>query len=526
MTSVIFAAHKQANLVRELVKHCRNLGTEVRVISRPDPEGLSYPAVCNWSFIEVCKQMAGQDFFWLEADSIPLTPDWFEKITDEWEQVKADGKKILWSLNPEQLEDKCTGIGCYSHDILDHLDGIEESTVNGYSYGFDGWILNNRPHLIARTPLIEHSYGTYGRDGNATLHRHYKSSGEAVIFHKDQYQDLIPGAKKHFGHSGDLGDIIQALPILQAAGKANYLWLYDRPWTNHIERRYHLIEPLLSAQPYIKCVAVGNGKSIDYDIAEFRQIYNPYQALTETQSDWMNKKYGLPKVRGDKQWLFCNKSEESKGRVVVARSPRYHNSHFPWSKIVNHLREEILFIGLKQEHEAFCAEFGPVEYKSTQNMLEAAELIAGSTLFIGNQSSPNSIAEGLKHPRIQETNLRVPDCIFSGSKNAQYVADGRVVLPAIGDKEGLVIESPYSGFRPYTLSECPPKGWQYPGLTSQYSIQVQGDILAKKDGISRQEAMDSIYQVALERIPEYFRTSMPDGLLRGVTKAKQHAGLL
>lgn len=526
MIPVIFSAYKQSHLARILVEYCARLGTEVRVITAPDPEGLDYPAVCNWSFLHVCKEMAGREFFWLEADSIPLTPNWLEEIKDKWEMAKADGKKILWSLQPEQLEDKCTGIGCYSHDILDHLEGIEASTVSGYKHGFDGWILKNAPHLIARTPLIEHSYGKYSKDGTATPNRHYTPSPKAVIFHKDQYQDLINPKAKHFGHSGDLGDIIQALPILQAAGEDNYLWLYDRPWTNTIERRYHLIEPLLAVQPYIKAVAVGNGKSINYDISNFRKVYNPFRTLTESQSYWMNQQYGLPLVTGEKPWLTCGKSSMARGRVIVCRSPRYHNPHFPWKEIVQHLRQEILFLGLKEEHQDFCRQFGNVEYRATKNMLEVAELIAGSELFIGNQSSPNSIAEGLKHPRIQETNQRVPDCIFRGSHNAQYVADGRVTLPAIGDKCELVIEGPFNGFRSYTPSDCPPGGWTYPGLIMQYSMEAQARAVSKLEKSSLDESRQKVYKVALNRNPEYFRVQFPESLLQRVNKSKQNAGLL
>ena len=39
-----------------------------------------------------------------------------------------------------------------------------------------------------------------------------------------------------------------------------------------------------------------------------------------------------------------------------------------------------------------------------------ARIIAGSKIFIGNQSTPFAIAEGMKHNRILETDITIPNC--------------------------------------------------------------------------------------------------------------------
>ena len=526
MIPVIFLAPKQAAQTRLLVQHCLELdGTVVRVIEAKEPE-MGYPDICNWAFLEICRQMKGKDFLWLEADAIPTTKGWLKAITADWKKAKADGKSVLWSTDSTPPFDRCCGVGVYSSDILEHLP----ETIPSTGGGFDGWILDNLEDRIARTPLIQHSYGIYNLEGtDAQLWRHPTPRADAVLFHKDQYQDLIwdgkPQRPMHFGSSGDLGDILLMLPLIQQLGGKHCLWLYDRPWTKRIEPRFHLIEPLLSAQPYIEYVAVGNGKAIEYDLSTFRERYVPTRTLLASHADWAALKYGLPAATGDKPWLTVEPSPVSRGRVVIARSPRYHNPHFSWSQILAHYGDKLLFVGIPEEHADFIQAFGAVEFAPTSNMLEVAQLIAGSELFIGNQSSPNAIAEGLKHPRIQETNLRVPDCVFPGSENAQYVADGAVVLPAVGDLEEWIIASALGGFREPNPQECPPNMWQYPGALSQYNLVAIANEVAGKEGISFNEAQQKVFDVNTERCPDFFRRSDRNSILVNVIRARENAGL-
>ena len=57
--------------------------------------------------------------------------------------------------------------------------------------------------------------------------------------------------------------------------------------------------------------------------------------------------------------------------------------------------------------------------KTTTDFLEVGQIIAGSKLFIGNQSAAYTVAEGLKHNLIQETSPRIPSSYFNRS-NARY----------------------------------------------------------------------------------------------------------
>jgi NAD(P)-dependent dehydrogenase (short-subunit alcohol dehydrogenase family) len=61
--------------------------------------------------------------------------------------------------------------------------------------------------------------------------------------------------------------------------------------------------------------------------------------------------------------------------------------------------------------------------------VELAQMIANSALFIGNQSCPNSIAEGLKHDSILEVSLESPDCIYRRA-NAIHCYNGELEFEA------------------------------------------------------------------------------------------------
>lgn len=315
-----------------------------------------------------------------------------------------------------------------------------------------------------------------------------------------------------FGHSGDLGDIIFCLPILQQLGGKHVLRLYDRPFTKKLEERAPIIAPLLLAQPYIEEVLVGDGP-VDYDFAPFRKFYQPSRTLLAAQGAWMKKNYGMPIPKGERPWLTVTPSKATKGLAVVARSARYHNPHFPWQKIVDKLGSKIRFVGISEEYEDFCSKFGEVEHLPTANLLEVAQAIAGSDLFIGNQSSPGAVAEGLKHPRIQETSLRVPDCIYPGG--GYYCENG--TIPFLG------IEGSFSGFRERNPSEVPPGLWQWEGQSPQFCFSIVAGHVAKEMGVSLDEAEKLVYTYNCQRVPDYFRRTNGDSLFSKVTQARQNA---
>lgn len=513
ITPIIFSPPSQRYLCERLVKHCLDLdGTKVEVITALEPS-LKYPAICNWAFRKACEIMKGRAFVWLEADSIPTQVGWLKVLNAAWEEAQSFGKSIVWTTDSSPPFDLCTGIGVYGPDALDLVpDGVT-------SEGFDGYLFKHHADKIHKTPLIQHTYGRYDTKGQVTLHRKPSVRDGAVIFHKDQYQDLI-SVEKHFGHSGDLGDIIFALALVKASG-GGFMWLYDRPFTKVISRRFDVIAPLLTAQPYIVSTAVSSGLGVQYDLSKFRSHHQVDRTLLMAQCLYATRAYQLPVVRGAEAWLTATPSKATKSRVVIARSPRYHNDQFPWKRVLAHYGAACVFIGLREEHSAFEAAFGSVEYLKTENLLDVAEAIAGSDLFIGNQSSPNAVAEGLKHPRILEVSDWTPDCIYPNHGVLCY--DGFLSeLPAAGGKEREVFEKP-PAFRKLDLVVCPPRGWRYPEATTSTHINVLAAEVAKQRRIQKDEALRLVYDHNCGLNPEFFKDSTAEAKYSRVLKALANA---
>src|SRR4029077_10091366 len=152
---------------------------------------------------------------------------------------------------------------------------------------------------------------------------------------------------------------------------------------------------------------------------------------------------------------------------------------FPWAELVRVFGNDMAFIGLPGEYNAFCEVFGKVGYLPTKSLLEAAQAIAGAELFIGNQSCCYAIAEGLKHNSIQETSVSTAvDCIFPRA-NGIFCHDGALDTVILGQRfqtESRMIIKP-------TKIETPPGGWRVrvgPCSAQSYSFDVlMRDIVTK-----------------------------------------------
>ena len=233
-----------------------------------------------------------------------------------------------------------------------------------------------------------------------------------------------------FLHSGDFGDAIYALPSIRDLGGGE-LYFASRPWTRTRWNRELLtqIKPLLDATDYV-VAHLHDGEEIDIDISTFRHGgYKLGDTIVERQRRWMGAR-----ENGEKEpWLHAE--ENSLARIVISRSSRWHGFHFPWKAILDEFYDEIVFIGLPQEHDAFQREFGRVFYVPCEDLLEVAEVIAGAELFIGNQSACNAIANGLGKALVLEVCAFAPDCFlkkdnsfFSFSGEVDFEVDGRRFL--------------------------------------------------------------------------------------------------
>lgn len=223
---------------------------------------------------------------------------------------------------------------------------------------------------------------------------------------------------QRFFHTGDLGDIIASLPTVRELDGGEFV-IGHRTGPGFCREsmkgaRFEAIRPLLETQPYIKGVSWGEPAKDMHDFSTFRK--DPRRG--EDLATWQARHIGVL-IELD-PWLTVTPSPISKGRTVIARSNRYHNPEFNWKSMMGH---NALFVGTMTEHLAFENEFGRVEYLGTENLLSLAEVIAGSELFIGNQSCPFWLAAAMGVNLIQETSPKVQDSIIR-RPNALYPMAG------------------------------------------------------------------------------------------------------
>lgn len=207
-----------------------------------------------------------------------------------------------------------------------------------------------------------------------------------------------------YRHTGDLGDIIAGLAVMRQLGPGQLiLGNVDGTGARELmnEERFNALAPLLRLQPYLCGVShEHDAKGVTHDFTDFR--LTPARIGEEhTLVNWQGDFFGL-NVEVD-PWLHgVVPSYETKGKAVFARTTRYHGADFNWKAIAKEWPNAI-FVGFHDEHKAFCQHaYCDVSWRPTSNLLEVAELIAGSEILISNQCVASWIAMGMGHRLIQE----------------------------------------------------------------------------------------------------------------------------
>ncbi|MRS02166.1 hypothetical protein EG832_02885 [bacterium] len=210
-------------------------------------------------------------------------------------------------------------------------------------------------------------------------------------------------------HSGDVGDVIYAIPVMLKLG-INKIILDPEPnyGTKMNRNLCHAVGKLLQSQGISYELANNYVGPIDYDFDKFRSdgIDLTYSHLSEAQAKAMN-------VEADLSEQYIEILDPIRvADIVISRSARYHNHSFDWYNLLKDVKIPIAFVGLKQEYESFLKKtmLRNVSYYPTDDFYHLARVIAGAKVFIGNQSAPFAVAEGLKVHRIQETFKYVPNC--------------------------------------------------------------------------------------------------------------------
>jgi hypothetical protein len=232
---------------------------------------------------------------------------------------------------------------------------------------------------------------------------------------------LVDNSKKafvNFKHSGNLGDIIYALPSMYALAD-NLVQTNDKhPLGNVIlnNKSVALLAPLLLAQPQFNSLEIyQENQPIDYDLDLFRTM--PLHFDKGHISRWYFNVFATTYDLG-KPWITVKPDASINNKIVIARSVRYNAPSVDYSFLSSY--NNLIFIGLPEEYELMKSKIPQLEYRKTTDFLSLASTIAGAKLFIGNQSFPYSLAEAIKIPRILESYYLSPNVIPEGANAYEF----------------------------------------------------------------------------------------------------------
>ena len=214
-------------------------------------------------------------------------------------------------------------------------------------------------------------------------------------------------------HNGAMGDIIYALPVLRAT--PGILALTK-------ERQMEFLHPLLALQPYIEGLTLTKPPAnIATDLRRYREIseadLSKHLALCHAEAA------GVP-IDLTTPWLL-NITPNFVVKIVTNRTSRYHGK-LNWHLLKSY-EDEVGFVGTEKEYRRFKLETGVApKWIPVIDALHMAQIIAGSSLFIGNQSCAFAIAEALKHPRVLEVSTEKPNCMPHGAEGWTELTTERI----------------------------------------------------------------------------------------------------
>lgn len=240
-------------------------------------------------------------------------------------------------------------------------------------------------------------------------------------------------------HGGHSGDIVYGLALARhlAAANSSLIDLYiasDRPChlppgmehPNGLEvlitpAAFDFLAPLLQLQPYVDRTAFVPDAEIPADAVRL----DPYRFVPGMNlgggniANYPGTLYGIP-LDVSEPWL-STRPVKPRWAVTVAMSKRYRNASIDYSFLAH--VEGVRFVGLPEEYEDFRERnrLSNLVYEKCASAVELAEAIQSGRVFIGNQSMPFAVAEGLKVNRALEVCEIAPNVVPTGSGSGTFI---------------------------------------------------------------------------------------------------------
>ncbi|MDD5174778.1 MAG: hypothetical protein PHV48_08180, partial [Candidatus Omnitrophica bacterium] len=149
-----------------------------------------------------------------------------------------------------------------------------------------------------------------------------------------------------------------------------------------------------------------------------------------------NLKYDL-----GRKWLM-NIEPHHISDIVINHTGRYVNRHNRLEyEALNEFKDRCIFIGFEQEYQEFMKYSGMnIRRYLVKSIVEFAQIIKGSKLYIGNQSLGFALAEAMKTPRILEACCFNANCLPQ-SLNGHLRMDRRLLTAMLKDRRPLVVST-------------------------------------------------------------------------------------
>lgn len=223
-----------------------------------------------------------------------------------------------------------------------------------------------------------------------------------------------------FNHSGNIGDIIYSLYFckelinaideskfninLQINVKDPVAGAQKHPFgdVRLTKSAAEFMKALLESQEYINEVTIDENipdKCVNLDL--FRQL-----KINFVSGDIRSWYYNLSMQHLPREFwkpiLMVNPNPLYKDKILFASTERYQNIFLDY-KVLEPVKDKLIFVGLESEHKLFCEKYFNLEYLKCNTLEELAGYIAGAKGFVANQCGLYSIAECLKVPRVLTT---------------------------------------------------------------------------------------------------------------------------
>lgn len=252
-----------------------------------------------------------------------------------------------------------------------------------------------------------------------------------------------------YKHSGTFGDLIYSLPIAKHYGRGHFYLHLDQ--INWIGKHYYgtppaaahqgkltiadyeFLKPLMLCQNYIENFSILDTKTheITHNLDRFRPLFvgHPGNYVDVYAQAFGITDAQIKKTLRQTPWISVPSSKQHQEKtIVINRTSRWlpaglSNKWQEWKDQGYESRS--VFIGLEHEYREFQNITGwAIPYQPTTTALEIAQYIAGSDLFIGNQSFALSLSIGMGKQFWCELRQDLPllrnECYFPDQPGGNY----------------------------------------------------------------------------------------------------------